>query len=232
MRAHHSTRRVASSQRLATTTFFFVVRHVQLFLEYDLFKNRSDITMSSSPVSICSQSSKPRKPPTITPRRFNKFFDPRLTRERNRSTPACRALRELTSGSTNKKGSISECNDDAFPDLRPAKRRKGAKSILGPDGRATPIPSDEFIPSSPPPSSPPVQWEELDVSSPCPSFTSPYSVATDYGEFPERIYRSRVSFGPTLDFRDQTADFYSGVDDLHSYSHPHAPYCVAACNST
>lgn len=188
--------------------------------------------IESSPVSECSHSSKPRRPPSVTPRRFKRFFRPNTARDHPQaSTLASRALRELTASHVNQcRESIVEEEYEDFPDIRPTKKRKNAQSLFGPDGRATPLPSDEIVPSSPLQPSPAPSAESM-YSCPSPSSRSLFSVANHNETYRQLIHRSRALHLPTVTFRIQSADFHSRVEDIHAYAHPVAPYCVASCNS-
>lgn len=93
---------------------------------------------SSSPVlpSLSRQhGSKPRKPPTITPRSFTRFFTPKSSLERGGRIGASRqALRDITASASNRKGRRTPTKDtiqiftqDGQGTVRGSKRRKRKK---------------------------------------------------------------------------------------------------------
>ena len=92
----------------------------------------------SSPVlpSLSQQhGSKPRKPPTITPRSFTRFFTPKSSLERGGRIGASRqALRDITASASNRKGRRTPTKDtiqiftqDGQGTVRGSRRRKRKK---------------------------------------------------------------------------------------------------------
>ncbi|KAF2723664.1 WD40 repeat-like protein [Polychaeton citri CBS 116435] len=102
----------------------------------DTLHNQENITSSSPQTAAASR--KPRKPPTITPKRFTRFFTPRHTgssRGSNNSR-ASRRLRDITKEAVNRKGYATptqrrqydvlelSVSEDIDISSRPVKRRK------------------------------------------------------------------------------------------------------------
>jgi len=187
----------------------------------------SEVPPSSPPLP--SRSNKPKRAPTITPRRFNRFFNPSSSRA-NDSSPSLstRALKALTAGTVNSRhGDTADVpvEFDDFPQSRPIKRRK----LFGQDGIASTqldYDSDALLePSSP------------IRSSPCPKSAAkpvyPQAIRSICRWEPSAIRRARQ---PTVvvDPRYATANFCTVPEDIHSYAvnaPPALPFCVASCNT-
>ncbi len=94
--------------------------------QYEQQLPSSQLLRSSPPAAFVSGgSSRPRKPPPITPKRFNKFFTPRSTRNRGISSLSSRAgrqLRDITQGAVNSRNNPRERGAKAisFADITPA----------------------------------------------------------------------------------------------------------------
>lgn len=175
---------------------------------------------ASSPAPPSSRGSQRiKKPPPITPRRFNKFFNPRSSGS-SISSRAGQELRDITFNGANRRSSLSydlSLDFDDLPSIRPNKRRKAGDSFRSP----SPFPE-----SSPP------------RSSPCQRLSSPRP--DDGLALPLTTYRqSRICLpvrkAPYTVTRPSwqcpTANFYSRPEDAHSFVYPALPFCVATCNS-
>ncbi|KAK4920844.1 hypothetical protein LTR28_012835, partial [Elasticomyces elasticus] len=132
-------------------------------------------TLTSSPLAPPSSadSRKPKKPPPITPKRFTKFFTPRVsTLASCGSGRSGRQLRDITRNAINWKTSArvedgvkprlfedvetAGFEDITTPDLRPSKRRKRNAGLDSSPPQSSPLKQDEAH-------SPPFQIHE-DVS--------------------------------------------------------------------
>lgn len=192
-------------------------------------------------------SQKIKKPPTVTPNRFNKFFKPRnsLPTKGGRLSKAGRQLRDITKNGANRRArGLAE--PDFFPtpesdidSTRPLKRRKQAIDL----------------PSSPPQSSPLRHGETVD---PIPILEEDSEAETlpDLLEeaFPRPIRRLREpcstrrilerSFGGhdaiyrgfrgadhVTDWRAETANFVSTPNDYQEFRGASLPFCTTSCNT-
>ncbi|KAK4992261.1 hypothetical protein LTR50_001241 [Elasticomyces elasticus] len=119
-------------------------------------------TLTSSPLAPPSSadSRKPKKPPPITPKRFTKFFTPRVSTLASRgSGRSGRQLRDITRNAINRKTSArvgdgvkprlfedvetAGFEDITTPDLRPSKRRKRNAGLDSSPPQSSPIKQDE-----------------------------------------------------------------------------------------
>lgn len=159
---------------------------------------------------------RPRKPPPITPRRFNRFFSPRPSSGSSHpSSRSSRPLRSLEASDLNARDAARSDglrhNDDEFPVVRPAKRRR---PVVEEDAQ-------EAILSSPP------------RSSPCPHPTSTYPSSPNLSTqlLPRRIrhfkYYDRLDGHPPGSVPSPTLK--TSVEDEHRFGRH--PYCTAACNT-
>ncbi|QIW94507.1 hypothetical protein AMS68_000025 [Peltaster fructicola] len=85
---------------------------------------------------------KPRKPPTVTPKRFSRFFTPRasLNTRNNRNSRVSRQLKDITKYAVNSRGlDRDEVSNQDFPSLRPSKRRKFAEEPTSSPPQSSPI---------------------------------------------------------------------------------------------
>ncbi|KAI9671391.1 MAG: hypothetical protein M1831_004300 [Alyxoria varia] len=171
------------------------------------------------------RSTKPTKPPTITPRRFSRFFNPHLTRS---TSSAGRQLRDITRNALNRGPGVG-LEEDEFPEARPKKKRKSSPLIEDPVESASAV-----CPSSPLRSSPcPRRSLEEEVATPEESEVECQEELEDLPR-PKCIQRSRarglvVSSVP--DWRTQTSRFYSRPEDQHHFPQSGVPFCTAACNT-
>lgn len=213
-------------------------------------KARGDAANSLRPSTL-----KPKKPPTVTPKRFTKFFAPRsstLSSQGGRQSKAGRQLRDITQDGNNRRrgarlSGLGDDGEDLFSS-RPLKRRK--QSI--------------DMPSSPPPQSSPlrkvepvndrIEIDEEDDISLCAMDDDLPDMMASLQPFPKPIQRirhtgqthrimqrsfggyestSRGFRGPQhcVDWRSQTADFVALPRDRHSFRGTALPFCTAACNT-
>ncbi|KXT06587.1 hypothetical protein AC578_8563 [Pseudocercospora eumusae] len=195
-------------------------------------------------------SQKIRKPPTVTPNRFNKFFKPRkaVTTRGGRLSKAGRQLRDITKNGANRRAAGLSAADflptlqDDFSSPRPLKRRKHSGVDLD---------------SSPPQSSPlkhhqtlqPIEIPECDSE----AETLP-ELFEELGPFPRAVRRLREpgpsrrilerSFGGfhatsrgfrgadhAVDWRAETANICTSPSDVHMFSGTALPFCTTACNT-
>ena len=216
---------------------------------------------SSSPLATRSSSShsRLRKAPTVTPKRFTKFFTPRasLSTRGARQSKAGRQLRDITKNGANRRRQLLPFKDDISKHIqedeetiRPLKRRR----------------TSVHLQSSPPQSSPLKHVEAAgEVSHSLPDFEAASPSASDVDgrpellesvqPFPEPIRRLRANGGSRrvlerafggydavfcgyrgaqhgADWRSETANFVSTPTDVHSFRSGTAiPFCTASCHT-
>lgn len=177
--------------------------------------HQNDSPPASSPLT--STSNRLKKPPPITPRRFNKFFTPRNSGN-GTSSHGSRGLRDITKNGVNRHGGsvptarLLEFNESL--DTRPRKRTKASPLV---DHTQNDLPSSPLR------------------SSPCPDLSEsagvdddPQSDVPDVQQYPLPIRRKTLP-QPKLDWRSSTADFFNSHLDVHPC--PVVPFCTVACNS-
>lgn len=224
-----------------------------ILVDHDILPSSPLKSRSDAAASLRSSTLKPKKPPTVTPKRFTKFFTPRsssLSSQGGRQSKAGRQLRDITQdGNNRRRGSrlslgLGEDGGDLFSS-RPLKRRKHSFDM----------------PSSPPQSSPlrkvePVN-DRIDVA-------EDDAISVDYDDLPDlieclepfpkpiqrirhtgRTHRlmqrsfggyestSRGFRGPEhcVDWRSDTADFVTLPKDRYSFRGTALPFCTASCNT-
>lgn len=174
----------------------------------------------SSPLVPSSPSRKQRKPPTVTPKRFNKFFNPLLTSAKGSAvTSSGRELRDITRNAANHARSATGLG--GLADTRPSKRRK------------TSLPDEHYesdtkvleVNSSPP---------EAEVESgPEPEPSEGEDMEPPTLE-PIRITRAKQQH-VYPDWQSHTLDFWSGPDLSYNFGAPgrprFMPFSMAACNT-
>ena len=185
----------------------------------------SPLAPSHQDVPSSRRSTKPQKPPTITPRRFTRFFNPHFTRN---TSNAGRQLRDITRNALNRGAGIG-LEDVEFLEGRPKKKRKSSSWDDDPVESASAV-----CPSSPLRSSPcPRRSVEEEVATPeeCEEdFEEPFEDVPR----PKRIQRSRARgliASRVPDWRTQTSSFYSRPEDQHHFPQSGVPFCTAACNT-
>lgn len=220
------------------------------------------IALTSSPIRPSKQASllggqKIRKPPTVTPKRFTKFFTPRNTASSrgNRPSKAGRQLRDITQNGVNRRRGGLSLGDDILEGIenellssRPFKRRRFSVDVA----------------SSPPLQSSPLKHIQN-------TQTGPISIFEDEDEsfldaeslpellenlkpFPQPIRRlrepgpsrrilersfgghdalSRHRRGPdhASDWRAETAGFTTSANDVHTFRGTALPFCTTSCNT-
>ncbi|KAF4551252.1 WD domain-containing protein 37 [Elsinoe fawcettii] len=206
---------------------------------------------SSSQVRAMANS-RPKRPPTITPKRFTRFFTPRQsvsdTRKTKHATRASRKLRDITKNAVNQKPTSAmhqstKIEDDEIENLTPrrSKRRK-----------LTPIPESSPIQLQSSPSRHVGDFKPIDLFDDAASIDDLDQLCDDFSRLPTPIKRLQPtnsskmlqrSFGgpsvlqrgrtrdPCVIWRHATADFYSGAEDVSAFDSQSLPFCVTACRS-
>lgn len=118
--------------------------------DFNVSEEDQENVSSSSPLRPSSL--KQRKPPTVTPKRFTKFFTPRcsLSGRHSRQSKAGRQLRDITRNSVNRKTTDTanhELQDDGLISSRPTKRRKHTLDATSSPLHSSPIKQVHWSPS-------------------------------------------------------------------------------------
>ena len=199
-----------------------------------------------------AQFTKPKKPPTITPRTFTRFFTPKSLSTRGTPGASGRALRQISSSKINSRGRRIPIRDE-FEDTNDVSRRASKRQRLQP---LSPAPSVDL-------SSPirRIRRQSLD-SLPAESDSEPESVHDDDNpgnETWKMIKRTRIDplrsnlnrelYGTALFSADsrsrlprsnvwqaETAGFYTNPGDKHTTLHTEAgtrsiPFFATPCHS-
>lgn len=206
--------------------------------------------MPSSPLGPASSmaSSKPRKPPSITPKRFTRFFTPHSSlTAKSRSGKSGRQLRDITKNAANHKTN-APTTIAGFDDIHPETPHKRRKLHSYPD--SSPIQSSPLRPSSHGPL-PQIQLEGIDESyltdddhiledAPAKALPLPIRRIRQTNTNNRILQRSfggsrAIGRGIVLDhcapWQAQTADFYTRPEDYHSFRGSALPFCATPCHS-
>lgn len=224
---------------------------------------RKSVAIASSPLRPSTKISlsggqKIKKPPTVTPKRFTKFFTPRNTASTRGSRPskAGRQLRDITQNGVNRRRSGLSLGDDILqgdeneiPSSRPFKRRKFSIDVA----------------SSPPLQSSPLKYAQSTQAGPILVFEDDdEEVLSDVESLPEMFEQlkpfpqpirrlrepgqsrrilersfgghdalSRHRTGPDhgSDWTAETANFVTSPDDTHTFRGTALPFCTTSCNT-
>jgi hypothetical protein len=221
-----------------------------------LLQESSPEPPSSSPpvftaTATATAGRKPKRPPPITPRRFTRFFTPQNTKSGASEAGIARAgrqLQDITRTGTNRgiaatrttpRKTVNFADVENLVQTPHSSTRK--RKALYPSPETSPVqssPSKRSRYATPPPN--------FDILEDAPVFEEP-------AVFPVPVRRIRSlggasrtlqrSFGGLLSvgrgfrqdhctsWQDQTADFYTGSDDVHQLPQGAPPFCTASCNS-
>lgn len=210
-----------------------------------------------SPFVSRSSNLKPRKPPTVTPKRFTKFFTPRpsLNTRSGRRSKAGRQLRDITKNGANRRRQAATVKDDLLQHVesdrmseRPSKRRRLSVDIASSPLQSSPLKhvqtASRFRVFEDEPASPTVSDDDalpdmLEHLDPFPqpvrrlrSGGAPRRVLErSFGGY-DAVSRGREGFDHCVDWQAETANFVSTPQDVHSFRPGTAlPFCTASCNT-
>ena len=207
--------------------------------------------------AISSQRTK--KPPTVTPKRFRKFFTPRasLDARRGRKSKAGRQLRDITRNGANRRRTTIPFqntalldkdaieNDDAF--ARPWKRRKHSFDLESSPPQSSPlkhvqltedIKIFEDVPMSP---SATDEDDLTDIIEDVEPFPTPIRrlrcsnhnqriVRRSFGGH-EALSRGRRGYDHCVDWQAENSSFVSTPSDTHAFNGTALPFCTTSCNT-
>lgn len=213
--------------------------------------------VSSPPVAAGSDitslsSQKLKRPPTITPKRFTRFFTPRISHSSHcgRPSKATRQLRDITKNGANRsrltKPLLSSAADNG-PHDRPTKRRKYSTEIASSPPQSSPLKhvqtSDQMQIFEDVPTSPAVsdEHDSIDLLDDMHTFPEPIKRLGKSGRTQRILQRSFGGFDALsrgqrwndhcADWQTQTADFVSLPSDVHTFTGTALPFCTASCNT-
>ncbi|KAK3069665.1 hypothetical protein LTR53_011809 [Teratosphaeriaceae sp. CCFEE 6253] len=220
-------------------------------------ENLASSPPASSPLASHCHDLKPRALPTVTPKRFTKFFTPRasLRTRSGRPSKAGRQLRDITRSGANGTRPTLPRRDDMLQDLksdevdgRPAKRGRWATDLDSEAPQSSPLKHVQAVGE--------IQIPADEPASPTTSDLDDLpDLLEDLRPFPQPIRRLRTtapsrhildrSFGGysaltrghrgathCADPRSTTANFVSTPADIHSFRPGTAiPFCTAPCHT-
>ncbi|RMZ80246.1 hypothetical protein DV738_g2757, partial [Chaetothyriales sp. CBS 135597] len=188
------------------------------------------------------RSTRIKKPPPITPRRFNRFFTPRLKNDGRAAKASRKVLKALSTASLNARPAEHES-------ARPVKRRRLFIQSPTPSLPSSPIRHTGFLSSSQDHASDHYDevkegGDDLDVGHDGPDDDDDTEASTDVDEIPQqrrairygtlglssRLTHMRLSGSRTarlacgdMNWQEATADFYSSSGDVNVDHGPSAP---------
>jgi len=210
---------------------------------------------SSPPVftTTTAASRKQKRPPPITPKRFTRFFTPRNSKSGASEAGILRAGRQLhditrtgsnrgtaaTRSTPRKTVNFADVeNQVQTPHSSTRKRKAQYPSPETSPAQSSPSKRSRF--ATPPPSFDILEDVRVLFDEP-PVFPVPVRRIRSLGGASRTLQRS---FGGLLSvgrgfrhdhctsWQHQTADFYTGSDDVHQLPQGAPPFCTASCNST
>ncbi|KAK6431537.1 hypothetical protein LTR95_012301 [Oleoguttula sp. CCFEE 5521] len=219
--------------------------------------------LASSPLKYRGENAPPvsgaaklRKPPTVTPKRFTKFFTPRNVASGGRGRPsrAGRQLRDITRNAVNARHALQTGNSlgDGLSDelsSRPTKRRKqsfdlcSSPPVSSPLWRSHPAASDIDVCVDQAVSEIAEEHEDdlPDMLEALRPFPAPIRTLRQHGKARRILERSFGGYSSTargwrgtdhgVDWRAETADFATTPADLHPYHAEALPFCTTSCNT-
>lgn len=214
-------------------------------------QHMSDIPSSPPPHVANTGNRKPKRPPPITPKRFQKFFTPRAsTNGSSRVSRSSRQLQDITRTAVNRGNAthrttprktvnfvdINVENNVQTPQLSSRKRKTPYLSPESSPAQSSPTKRHKY--ATPPPFS---ILEDAPVfdEPPVPIFQEPIRRLKNLGGTSRKLTRSfggLLSVGRGLrrdhcaSWQDYTANFYTSSDDYHELPQGAPPFCTATCN--
>ncbi|KAK4539953.1 hypothetical protein LTR36_009923 [Oleoguttula mirabilis] len=209
-----------------------------------------------SPRATRSSNLKPKALPTVTPKRFTKFFTPRasFSARGGRQSKAGRQLRDITKNGANRKSHALPVRDDLLAHVegdalsaRPLKRRKISLDIASSPPQSSPLKHVqtaeqirvfEDIPASPSVSDDDALSDLIEQLHPFPqpirrlrpAGPSHRILERSFGGY-ESLTRGRRGTDHCANWQSQTADFVTVPKDTHAFRGTALPFCTASCNT-
>lgn len=222
------------------------------------------IAIASSPIRSTNKTTllggqKIKKPPTVTPKRFTKFFTPRNTASsrNNRPSKAGRQLRDITQNGVNRRRGGISLSDDTLEGVenelassRPFKRRKFSIEVAS----SPPLQSSPLKHAQTTQTTPLLIFEDEDEDEALSEAETLPEIFEQLKPFPKPIRRlrepgpsrrilersfgghdalSRHRRGPDhgANWRAETANFVTKPTDLHTFRGTALPFCTTSCNT-
>ena len=217
--------------------------------------------IDSSPVhrdgnnQIMLSGAKPRRAPTVTPKRFRKFFTPRssLSSRGGRQSKVARQLQDITKNGANLRRHDPLADHDSSEKIqagvtlfRPIKRRRFSQDLCSSPPQSSPLkhvePANELdvlteIPVSPPASEADSLPTVLDVQ----IFPQPIRRANQFGSSRHVLERSFGDYdalsrgyrrnNSVVNHQANTAHFVTTPKDMFEFDGTSLPFCTIACNT-
>ena len=231
--------------------------------EYDQHQIlRDQENLGSSPLQPISKdvaslsSRKMKKPPTITPKRFTRFFTPRttLSSRLGRQSKAGRQLRDITKNGANRIRHARQLLDPALVSVedddlysRPLKRRKHSIDIASSPPQSSPLKhmqtADQIKIFEDVPTSPIVSDEDeaIDLFDNTQELPQPITRLRQTGHTRRILQRSFGGFDALsrgrrwadhcVEWQAETSNFVSLPSDIHAFTGTALPFCTASCNT-
>ena len=197
-----------------------------------------------------------KRPPTVTPKRFTKFFTPRdsLSTRTARQSKAGRQLRDITKNGRNSRPNlrasqdIKQSRDDVNEALlKPAKRRKISFEVCSSPPQSSPLKrvqvAEQGSVLEDPLDSPDLSDDDsiLDILDDSKPFPQKVRRLRNTGRTQRLLQRSFGGFGTTgrgwkgadhgLHWQADTANFVVEPHDSHSFPANGLPFCAESCNT-
>lgn len=246
---------------MADTPFFS--SQTSLYEQHQILPNQENRDPDSSPLKGReSHASKPhggkaKALPTVTPKRFNKFFTPRSsasTRGGSRQSKSGRQLRDITKNGANRKRGPRPLEqpqlrkNEEQSHTRPPKRRKISIDISSSPPRSSPLkhvqPTEQpeihdMEPSSPLGTDDEILSDLMDDLEPFPKPIRRLRRTAHAQRILERSFGGNHAHGRGLrgsehcaDWRAETANFVSTPKDMHRFvTRDTLPFCTASCHT-
>jgi len=208
---------------------------------------------AGSPLRPRASNLKPKALPTVTPKRFTKFFAPRgtLSGRGGHQSKAGRQLRDITKNGANRRRQTVPVKDDLLThienDARPTKRRKRSIDVSSSPPRSSPLKHVQFaepvrvlddepgLPMAIDEDELPGMLEQLQPSPESirrlrPTGRSRRILERSFGGY-DALTCSRRGTDHAVDWRAETANFVSTPSDNYNFRNSALPFCTASCNT-
>lgn len=228
--------------------------------QHQILQDQENLGSSPPPLvgkDITSLSSqKLKKPPTITPKRFTRFFTPRttLSSRTGRQSKAGRQLRDITKNGANRTRHARHLPDQPLRSIedkdlsgRPLKRRKHSIDIASSPPQSSPLKhvqtADQIKIFEDVPTSPVVSDEDevIDLFENMQELPQPIRRLRQSGNTRRILQRSFGGFDALsrgrrwgdhcVEWQAETANFVSLPTDIHAFTGTALPFCTASCNT-
>ncbi|CAK3974335.1 related to WD40 repeat-containing L2DTL [Lecanosticta acicola] len=225
--------------------------------EHQISLGKENVSSPSRPQSSSGtllSTRKERRNPTVTPKRFNKFFAPRSSQSTRggRQSKARRQLQDITRNAVNQRRSGLAARDEFAADAdininssRPTKRRKFSTDLQSspPQLQSSPLKHVQTVESIPI-----LEDEQLSEAETLPGIfdqlrPSPKPIRrlrtpgpsrrmleSSFGGY-DALLRGRRGPDHAADSRAETAKFVTTPMDTHAFRGTALPFCTATCNT-